>query len=160
MFMECRARTSRALVPVFICAFLAACSTTSSQPERLAVAAPTAEERLNEAKTIIEAESASFFDPSAKARDIAISAVRDVETPIGVRSGVCLRATLTNRMGQEMGARVYLVTFDKGRILQRQTAEPRHGCAGQKFDTALEFKPAVVLQASKEPRKRGSLRSR
>jgi hypothetical protein len=105
-----------------VCLFLAACSTSSSQTERLVAAAPTpaaptTEERLSEAKTIIEAESASFFDPSAKARDIAISAVRDVETPIGIRSGVCLRATLTNRMGREMGARIYLVTFDKGRIL-------------------------------------------
>ncbi|MEA2660105.1 MAG: hypothetical protein QOF64_2840 [Candidatus Binatota bacterium] len=109
---------------------------------------------------IIEAESVSFFDPSAKAQDIAIRAVRDAETPIGIRSGVCLRATLTNRAGHEMAPQIYLMTFDKVRIFQRQIAEPRHGCAGQHFDTPLAFRPAEVVQASKKTRKpRASRRS-
>jgi hypothetical protein len=143
--------TSRTLAALIICVFVAACST--SRDERIVQADPIPNGRLTDPKAIIEAESASFFDPSAMARDIAISAVRDVETPIGIRPGVCLRATLTNRGGREMAPQIYLVTFDKGRIFQRQIAEPRHGCAGQHFDTPLVFKPAEVVQASKEPRK-------
>ena len=143
---------SKRLAALGFCMFITACST---QPNLTVKQEATAEERLNEAKLIIEAESATFFDPSANARNIAISALRDIETPIGVRSGVCLRANVTNRAGKEMGTQVYLVTFDKGHIFQRQIAEPKHGCGGQRFNTVLTFKPAVPLEASKSMVSRG-----
>jgi hypothetical protein len=134
---------------------LAGCAGTTppraSPPPEYFNAAPVP---IPDAKAIIERESATFFDATANAKDIAISGVHPVDTTIGVLQGVCLRASLTNRNGGNMGTVFYVVSFKNDRIFDRRKAGAKDSCETDQYDVPLQFQPAVIAEPSKEPRKR------
>ncbi len=148
----------RSPVTIALTLALIGCSTATPPWEEKRERAPPPEyfdappSQIPDAKAIIERESATFFDATANAKNIAISGVHPVETAVGVRPGVCLRASLTNRSGKDMGDVYYVVVFDRAQIFDREKAGAKDACGSEKYDTPLTFRPAVKAEPSKETR--------
>ena len=80
------------------------------------------------ARLILKNSTDALFDPTANARNVAISEVRRIDTAAGLKYGVCLRAFVNDRQGKPLGNVIYVVVFDRNRIVERRRAIPSDAC--------------------------------
>ena len=149
----------QAIIATCVAASLAGCSSAPMPWESKVATAPPPlrptsqpDPQLPDAKAILERESSGFFDPTANAKNIAMSSIFPTQTAVGVLFGVCVRASVTNRNGHDMGTVFYVATFQHDHIFDRRRAEPADGCEKESYDVALQFQPAAVAEAAKGAR--------
>jgi hypothetical protein len=94
---------------------------------------PPAPDPLPNARQILLNSTDALFDPTANARNLAISEVRQVDTAAGPRQGVCLRAFVSNRQGKPLGNVIYVVVFDHNKVVERRRALPSDACDKERY---------------------------
>jgi hypothetical protein len=94
---------------------------------------PPAPEQPPNARQILAGSNDVLFDPTTNPRNVEIGELRRFDTVLGPQYGVCLRARVTNRQGQDLGAVAYVVTFARNRIADRRRALPADDCGREKF---------------------------
>jgi len=92
-------------------------------------AAQQAQPNLDHRKLIAES-LAKLFSAEAQVRNVAVSELRRVSSPVGMLWGACVRVNPTNIAG---APRTYVVAFSRNEIAERRSAVG-DDCAGAKFE--------------------------
>jgi hypothetical protein len=93
-----------------------------------------APERLPEVKKIIANSTDVLFDASANAKNVGVSDIRRFDTAAGSQFGACVRASITNKVGKEMGFVTYVITVANNQISDRRRATPADQCDNEKYE--------------------------
>ena len=76
-----------------------------------------------------------IFDATANAKNLMISTgIRRFDSPQISEYGACVRATMSNRAGKDMGMVTYVVTVADNRISDRRRALPADECDKEKYE--------------------------
>lgn len=76
---------------------------------------------------------AKLFSPDAQVRNVAVSEMRRVPSPLGLVWAACVRVNATNMTGKPTLPRTYVVTFSRNAIADRRAISGEE-CAGAKFE--------------------------
>jgi hypothetical protein len=86
-------------------------------------------------KKIIGDNKSGLFDASANATNIVISTgIRRFDSALVSEYGACVRASMSNRAGKDMGVVTYVVTVAGSRISDRRRATPADECDKEKYE--------------------------
>jgi hypothetical protein len=111
---------------------LAGCSYIMGKPDpRPPDPAP---QPLPAVKQIIANSTDILFDPSSNPKNVGISEVRRFDSPLGSEFGVCLRATVNNKSGKDLGTVTYVVFVSRNKVTDRRRALPADACDHEKYE--------------------------
>jgi hypothetical protein len=84
---------------------------------------------------IIRDNKAGLFDASANATNIVISTgIRRFDSALVSEYGACVRASMTNRAGKDVGVVTYVIMVAGSRISDRRRATPTDACDKEKYE--------------------------
>ena len=83
-------------------------------------------------RKLIAENLTKLFSADAKVRDIGVSELRRVPSPVGLTWGACVRVNATSMTGKPIAPRTYVITFTRNTIAERRAASD-DDCAGVKF---------------------------
>jgi len=93
-----------------------------------------APQELPVVRKIIANSTDQIFDASANVKDIVISTgIRRFDSPQISEYGACVRGSMTNRAGKDMGTVTYVVTVAHNQISDRRRATPADECDKEKY---------------------------
>jgi hypothetical protein len=77
----------------------------------------------------------TIFDATANVKNLMISTgIRRFDSPQSSEYGACVRASMSNRTGKDMGLVTYVVTVANNRISDRRRAQPADECDKEKYE--------------------------
>ena len=75
-----------------------------------------------------------LFSADARVRNVAVSELRRVPSPVGLTWATCVRISATGMSGKPIAPRTYLVTFTPRHQIADRGAATGQDCAGAKFE--------------------------
>jgi hypothetical protein len=118
----------RATVPSL--AIVALAATVCSPAVAQQAASPP---NLDHRKLIAE-NLAKLFSADAQVRNVVVSELRQVPSPVGLTWGACVRVNATSMAGKPTLPRTYVVTFTKRNDIAERRAAESSECAGARFE--------------------------
>ena len=112
--------------PVPLVFALAVCSPAVAQQ---AAPAPNLDHRK-----LIAENLGKLFSADAQVRNVMVSELRQVPSPVGLTWGACVRLNATSMAGKPTLPRTYVVTFTKRNDIAERRAAADGDCAGAKFE--------------------------
>ena len=84
-------------------------------------------------RKLIADNLAKLFSADAQVRDVVVSELRRVPSPVGLVWAACVRVNATSMTGKPTVPRTYVVAFSRNTIAERRAAAGED-CAGAKFE--------------------------
>ena len=85
-------------------------------------------------RKLIAENLAKLFSADAQVRNVVVSELRQVPSPVGLTWGACVRVNATSMAGKPTLPRTYIVTFTKRNDIAERRAAADRDCAGAKFE--------------------------
>jgi hypothetical protein len=85
-------------------------------------------------RKLIAGNLAKLFSADAHVRNVLVSELRQVPSPVGLTWGTCVRVNATSMAGKPTLPRTYVVTFTKRNDIAERRAATGDDCAGAKFE--------------------------
>ena len=111
-----------------LAAAFAACCISTAGAQQLPLA-PNFDHRK-----LIAENLAKLFSADAQVRNVVVSELRQVPSPVGLTRGACVRVNATSMAGKPTLPRTYVVTFTKRNDISERRAAADGDCAGAKFE--------------------------
>ena len=85
-------------------------------------------------RKLIAENLAKLFSADAQVRNVVVSELRQVPSPVGLTWGACVRVNATGMAGKPTLPRTYIVTFTRRNDIAERRAAADGDCAGARFE--------------------------